>query len=151
MRTLVLIGLAGLATASGILDAEARGLRLYFGGLRASKPVPAASIHSIPRQVTLTPGLAVRPDLNLGARPTYVVLPSPAPSRGGGGALRGGGGCDDRQAGCRDACARRREGGCRGRAVVPVPAHRRHRGGLLPDQLRRTPGRGSKTMVSKGP
>ena len=77
MRTLVLIGLAGLATASGILDAEARGLRLHFGGLRAGKPVPAASIQSIPRQVTLTPGLAVRPDLNVGARPTYVVLPSP--------------------------------------------------------------------------
>ena len=77
MRTLVLIGLAGLASASGILDAEARGLRLHFGGLRAGKPVPAASIQSIPRQVTLTPGLAVRPDLNLGARPTYVVLPSP--------------------------------------------------------------------------
>lgn len=77
MRTLVLIGLAGLASAAGALNAEARGGRFHFGGLRIRGPVPAAAIHSIPRESAPAPGLAIRPDLSVGARPTYVVLPSP--------------------------------------------------------------------------
>lgn len=78
MRTLVLIGLAGLVAMSAAADgAEARGMRFRFGGLRVREPVPAASIHPISREITSTPGLAIRPEMSVGARPTYVVLPSP--------------------------------------------------------------------------
>ena len=76
MRTLVLIGLASLALAAGASDAEARGGRFRFGGLRGHAPVPAASIHSIAREPAPAPGLAIRPDMGGAARPTYVVLPS---------------------------------------------------------------------------
>lgn len=77
MRTLVLIGLAGLAATAVVEDAEARGLRLHFGGLRVRESVPAASIRAIPHGTAPAPGLAIRSDRGVGARPTYVVLPSP--------------------------------------------------------------------------
>lgn len=75
MRTLALIALTGLALTAGALDAEARGLRLRFGAPRLRQP-PVAAVHAIPRGTAPAPGLAIRPDGNVGGRPTYVVLPS---------------------------------------------------------------------------
>lgn len=77
MRILVLIGLASLVSTIVADGAEARGIRLRFGGLRVREPLPAASIHPIPREIAAAPGLAIRQEMRVGARPTYVVLPSP--------------------------------------------------------------------------
>jgi hypothetical protein len=66
MRTLLLIGLAGLTLAAGAADAQARA-RIRFGGIRLPAPVSA-------RPVEQRPALAARRDA-AGAGPTYVLLP----------------------------------------------------------------------------